>query len=182
MKKLCTFFLLCIAAVLPAQVRIPGPGGTPGVAPDKAFITNQILGTPRNDQPGSVGFRVMVGAANLTVTQLGRWIISGNTDTHLVKITADGTNTALASCSVDTSVGTPGTYEYCTLGTPFLMLSGVVYAVLVVETTGSDFWYDNSDTSVSPSADGTVPSGSFNGGGNGGMNMVYVPPNFKYHL
>lgn len=56
------------------------------VATSTAFVDSTTLGTARNDFSGWVGFKVTIGAHPITVTSLGRWVASGNTQAHTVKI------------------------------------------------------------------------------------------------
>src|ERR1041385_6258811 len=80
------------------------------------FVTGVTTGTPRNDFSGWVGFQMNVGEANLTVTDLGRYIVSGNTGTHTVKIVnASGTDVSGASVSIATSGATAGQFKYVSL-------------------------------------------------------------------
>jgi hypothetical protein len=55
-----------------------GAGGAGGGGGDAAFVTGEALGTIRNDFSGHVGFNVTIGGADITVTQLDRWVVSGN--------------------------------------------------------------------------------------------------------
>ena len=178
MKIFCSTLLLCIAALLSAQVRVPGPGGAG--TPSSAFVTNQVLGTLRNNFSGDVGITVTVGAAPLVVTSVGRWIVSGNSGTHTVKITTVNEGSTICSGSVDTTLGTPASYMYvpCS-GT---LSASTNYYVMSTEASSGDQWYDNSDTTITVTADGTSPGSALNGTQNGGAGAAYVPTNFKYHL
>ena len=42
--------------------------------------------TLRNDYTGWAGLRFTVGPAPVTVTELGRWVLSGNSQDHTVKV------------------------------------------------------------------------------------------------
>jgi hypothetical protein len=71
---------------------------TVNAAPLTAFVTGQTLGSLRNDFSNWVGFRFTVGSSNITVGELGRWVVSGNSGTHAVKL-------VLASTGADVSGG-----------------------------------------------------------------------------
>jgi hypothetical protein len=152
-------------------------------APAAPFITGQSLGTLRNNFTGCVGFKITIGATDITVSELGRWKVAGNSGSHTIKITtADGT--VIVSAVVDMTAGSDATYVYASCSPTVLSASGV-YFVLSSETNGGDQWYDI-NTSVTPTLAATVNDGAFQtnctGSPNatGGSNKSYVPVNFKY--
>ena len=59
-------------------------GAPPAV--DPPLITAQTPGAPRNNFDGSLGFRFTVGGAAITVTALGRWVVAGNAQTHVIRM------------------------------------------------------------------------------------------------
>src|SRR5690348_16177981 len=71
-----------------------GAGGTVVTAASgssTAFITGQTLGTQRNDFSAFVGMNVTF-SGTVNVTDIGRWIISGqDANSHDLKITTGGT-------------------------------------------------------------------------------------------
>lgn len=182
MRKLL-FILLMFGT---AQAQLP-PIGVSYVAPPSgstAFITSSPVTSLRSDFTGCVGFRFTVGASNITITDLARWVVSGNSGTHTVKI-VDASGTVLASVSINTS-GQPVGFCYGSI-TPLVLTAGVTYTILSSETASADQWYEVG--SVTPiGSDATVIGGSYQLSCSGAPALVYagtesyVTVNFKYHL
>ena len=58
-----------------------------------AYPNVSVSGNLFNNLTGWVGFKFTVGAQDMTVTRLSRWVVSGNNQTHTVKLVkADGTD------------------------------------------------------------------------------------------
>src|SRR5438552_19103935 len=55
------------------------------------FVTSVTLGKLRNDFNGWVGMEITVGGTPVVVSSLARYIISGNTAVHTVKLVAANT-------------------------------------------------------------------------------------------
>lgn len=123
----------------------PPPSGT------TAFAGIQSLGALRNNYAGWVGDRVVVGANPITVTQLGRIMVSGNTGTHALKLVNAATEQDIASVSISMS-GTPGTFKYGVLPTPVVLAAGSTVWVLTQETSGGDQWHDHAGTVLTPAS------------------------------
>jgi hypothetical protein len=51
-----------------------------------SFVTNQTLGTLRNNFTGNVGYKFTVGTSPVTVTQFGRWVVAGNSGAHTLTV------------------------------------------------------------------------------------------------
>jgi hypothetical protein len=153
-----------------------GPGST------GPFVTSGALSSLRNDFTGYVGFS-FTPATNFTINQLGRWVVSGNSQTHILKLTdaATGTDLPGGSVTVNTSGATTGAYLYGTLGTPVTLHSGHQYYMTSQETNGGDQFYDLG--TVTPTAGtATLNSGAFNNGSWGTLgtsNQSYGPVNFN---
>lgn len=152
---------------------IRGPSGR-GIRP---FIVSQALGTIRSDNSSDVGFAFTPNKP-ITVTALGRWIVSGNSQTHTVALRNAGG--VLGSVSLNTTLGVGGSYFYVALGSPIVLSAGTQYFVVSFES-GPDQWY-SSDTTVVSSPDGTVNGSSFSHILWVAGLISYVPPNFLYHL
>lgn len=152
-----------------------GPTGT-------AALTSGAGSTLRNDFGGNVGF-AFTPTRSLTVSSLGRWVVSGNSQAHVVGIWNAG-GTLLGSVTVNCSGATPGQYFYVTLGTPITLASGTQYYFGSAESSGGDQWYDafaatsTSDLTVDYAAYGIGTAPPF-GDGVGGA-YAYVPVNFLY--
>lgn len=163
--------LAIAAAVAPGG----GPSGT-------AALTSGAGSSLRSDFPGNVGFAFTPGRS-LTVSALGRWVIGGNSQTHVIGIW-NGSGTLLGSVTVNCSGATAGQYLYGTLGSSISLASGTQYYIGSAETSGGDQWYDA--FAVTSTSDLTVNYASYGAGsagplGNGvGGAYVYVPLNFLY--
>jgi len=190
-KFIIAFGLIIFTVLLHAQfVGQPGIGAaasSPNSAPsggggggDTTFITGQTLGTLRNDFTGNVGFIGTVGASAMTITQLGRWVVSGNSHTHTLYLKTSA-GVTLQSVVVNTSGAGAGAFLYGSI-TPTVVASGDSYMIESAETSGQDQWYDQ-DTTLTHTADGTIDDVvSADGFGDGNPDHTYVPVSFKYHL
>jgi len=106
-----------------------------------------------------VGFQFTVGSTPLTVTELGRWVVSGNTGNHVVKLFySDGTPIPNAAVTVSTAGKPAGEFAYATLATPVTLAAGTVYAVMSQEAYRGDQWYDYYNTYITLSG---VTSGAW---------------------
>src|SRR4051812_29758988 len=64
-----------------AKTNAPSGGG----GSDTEIVTSaDTSGSTRNDTTGEVGFQFTVQGGNIVVTSLGRWVLSGNSGTHLL--------------------------------------------------------------------------------------------------
>jgi hypothetical protein len=116
-----------------ANAAAVGGGGT-------ALVLTGSNANAANSLSGGLGFEFVVGASNITVTELGRWVISGNSGTHTLRL-MDSSGNDLGTVSVNTSGATPGQYLYGTLGTPVVLTAGGTYCVMSDETSGGDQAY-----------------------------------------
>lgn len=168
----------CPTVVTAAVVQTGAP------PPQNPFVTAQTLGTSRNNFSGDVGFQLTVGSQDLTATKLGRWIISGNNQSHTMNIYNSGC-TSIGSVSVNASGATAGQYLYGTLSSPVTLSAGATYYITSSETSGSDSFYD-SDTTITPTSAGSVPNAVFNEGAGcqpfSSANNSYGPVNFQYQV
>ncbi|MBV9744112.1 MAG: Ig-like domain-containing protein, partial [Acidobacteriia bacterium] len=105
-------------------------------------------GTPRSNFGGWVGMSVTVGSSPITVVNLGRYVLSGNTQTHTVKIVdaSKGNDLQGASTSINTALGTAGQFAYGALVAPVTLNANATYYILSQETAGGDQWYDSDTT------------------------------------
>lgn len=177
--------LLDIHGPYPPDMRIinpyayaPPPGGGP-----IEFVTSGAGSSPRNDFDGTVGF-VFDVTSEVTVTHLGRWIISGNSQSHDIGIWNSG-GTLQGSVTVNAS-GAPVGYLYEPLGSPVVLPVASGYRIGSLEDDGGDQWYNV--FSATSTAVGAITAAAFvsgvtllNPGSNaGGAGNVFVPVNFKY--
>jgi hypothetical protein len=151
------------------------------------FITGESLGA---FQTGvlCVGFKITVGSAPITVTDLARWVISGNSLSHTVHIYNSNGSVDIISAAVATSGAPAGAFKYVSI-TPTILSASTSYYVMTDETSNSDNFYDSTttvttttDASVVGWAYETVSCGNFPPVDGGGSNTVIGFPSFKYHL
>jgi len=112
------------------------------------FLTGHNLTTLRNNYTGWLGMEIKVGARDLSVFELGRWVAPGNTGNHTVKLVHAGTGAEVASANVSTAGAPAGQFKYSSLGVPVKLTANTTYFVLSQETDGGDQWYDFSRPAV----------------------------------
>ena len=159
-----------------------------GGAPTPLVTGVPSLGQLRHDWSGWVGFQFVVGGSPMTVTELGRWVVSGNSSNHVVKLFySDGTPIPNAAVTVSTAGKPAGQFTYATLGSPVTLAAGTTYAVMSQEVNGGDQWYDFSGTfiTLSGGASGAwavwaYPTPPPYYGATGGSGQSYGPVNLKY--
>lgn len=147
----------------------------PAVA-STVFVTGQSLTSTRNNFTGTVGFKFTANQ-NFTITDIGRWVVSGNNQTHALTI-KDSSCVTLGTVTVDCSGASVG-FLYGHLSSPISITSGSVYYVNSAEANGGDFWYDD-DTTVTTTSAATVNNSANGCGVNAGAGHSYVPVSFKY--
>ena len=160
-------------------------GGSP-----TSFVTSITPGTLRlADWSGYAGFQFTTGAAPITVTALGRWVVSQNTSTHQIVLCQGNTTSSssgpVASVTVNTVGAAPNAYLYGQLSVPVTLAPNTDYCLASVETLGIDDWYD-SDTTVATSSVAQVNGAIY--GAPGGFSFAvgaaaghsYVPLSFLY--
>lgn len=168
---------------------MPYPGAVNNVVismPGTPFITGQTIGTLRSNFTGCVGFSFSTGAAPITITDLGRWVVAGNSATHTVDIVIPAIS-LVAQAVIVTSGATANAYAYTAI-TPVVLSATTNYNVVSTEVNGGDQWGDN-NTSVTHTSVGTVnqavvdtapPNCIATSGANASLDNSYVPTNFKY--
>jgi hypothetical protein len=99
--------------------------------------------TSNSDFAIGAGYTFTVGASDIYVNQLGRWIISGNKETHTLFI-CNSSGGVLAQGTLATSGQTAGQYAYVNIGTVHL-LAGQTYSIISTEPSyswqGFDAYY-----------------------------------------
>ena len=153
------------------------------------FVTGYTtLGSLRNDYGLGVGFYFTVGASDITVTHLGRWVVSGNVGSHDITL-YDGTDIAtdaIGSVTVNTSGATPDDFIYEALASPLVLTSGNTYYILSDETPSGDQWYTDSGTHPTTTGDATLVGACYDAGGminpSTSDGSAFVFPGFLYTL
>ncbi len=94
-----------------------------------------------NDRVG-VGFKFTnTTGTDIVITQLGRWTVSGNSQTHLLGIyTTTAFSSPVASVTVNTSGATPAQFLYGVLSSPYTLVSGATVYIMSGENSGGDRW------------------------------------------
>ena len=149
------------------------------------FVTGQSLSTTiRINVSGWVGMKVTVGTNPIVVSQLGRWVLSGNTGTHTLKFVnaATGMDVPGGSCSIATS-GAPVGFKYGALAAPITLAANTAYYLVSQEVSGGDKWYEaNSTLTFDPSLATTQSVYTSNNGANWWLyynSCSYGPLSFK---
>lgn len=173
-------------AVAANQVAPAAGTNSDGSNGDTKFITGQTLGAVLSTFTGWVGMRVVCGAAGITITTLGRWVKSGNSQSHLLEVVEGQTKAILGSVSVDTAGATAGQFQYAVLSSPISIIADESFFVMTPETSGGDQLYDHT-TSVTATAVATVTAAyyttdnsTFNSAATG--TVCDGPVTFQYHL
>lgn len=184
--KFLTIFLTATALAVPVNFGVWKNAASGPVL--SLLVTAQTPGAPRHDFNGQTGFSFTTGGASITVTQLGRWVISGNSATHAVNLySISGTTpTLLGTVTVNTSGATPGTYIYGTLSSPIVLSASGTYAIFSQEVLNGDDWSDDDTTIsvdtivtsyISAGIDDLAPGSIFTHS----VNRSYGPVNAKFH-
>lgn len=106
------------------------------------FISSHAMTRLRNDVTGWCGMEITTGSTVLSVAELARWIVAGNTATHTVKLVESVTGTTLGSVSIATAGAPAGEFKYAALPSTITLSPNRSYYVLSQETAGGDQWYD----------------------------------------
>jgi hypothetical protein len=128
------------------------------------LVTGQSVGSPlRNNETQAVGFQFNC-ASNATCYSLGRWVVAGNSQPHVVALCSSN-GTVLAYATVATSGATPGAYAYGVLATPYPLTAGTTYCILSQETLGGDLWHDVVGNNITVTREASSVCGVFTTGG-----------------
>lgn len=165
--------------------RPPAAAPSPPVTDSPLFLPSAIDQGTRHDVTGLVGGVFMVGPSNIVVTALGRWVIGGNTQVHVVHLTDNGC-ADIITASVSTSGATTNQQLYVSI-TPTLLSSNTTYRLMSSEDSANaaELWYDQSATTESAAIAPASLQGAFFISGSCGLgagNHVYVPVNALYHF
>src|SRR5262249_32237160 len=121
--------------------------------------------------PGWLGMEFTTGSSAVSVSQLGRWVVAGNSQSHTLELVDAATGSVLASTTLNTAGQTAGQFAYASLSSPVTLAANHTYYLVSMEDSGGDAWYD-SDTVVTAMNLGiTVNSGVFNEFGITGWNF-----------
>ncbi|TDX81019.1 O-glycosyl hydrolase [Rathayibacter sp. PhB151] len=123
---------------------------TTTAAPAAGSLVSQAdPGTVRNDLTGEVGLSFTTGASPVTVTALGRQLVTGSTTgVHQLSLYDSTTGTAVATAALDTAVSeTDGLgFQYRPLAAPVTLAAGRTYHLASAEAAGGDQWREFDST------------------------------------
>lgn len=96
----------------------------------------------RNNHTGALGFTFSV-SSQITVSQLGRLYVAGNTLNHVIKLwISTNTVTPLASGTIlNASTSDSDGFKWVSI-TPVTLMTGNTYAIAIDELSGFDTWKD----------------------------------------
>ena len=125
---------------------------------------------------GYVGMKFTTGAGGLTVSQLGRYVTSGNSQTHdlILLDSATGNNVTNGRTTVATSGATPGTFVYANLPSSVTLPANHSYYLLSHEGNGdtSDAWHAGVSTIITTASTITVEASEWGEWHSGNLSSV----------
>ena len=137
------------------------------------------LGKLHNNFTGFVGMKFTTGTSTIPVTQLGRWVVSGDTQSHTLNLINAVTGELVATTVVNAVGATPGAFAYGRLFYPVTLAANAAYYLVSQEINGGDQWYDSATTVTSTGLVANIDGGVWWNGSSwnqvGGANHTYVP-------
>lgn len=122
------------------------------------FITDQVLGSPRNNYSGFSGMAIDVGSKPLTIRRLGRYCVAGSTGDHRIQIIDADTGSRIQDgLAVVSLAGKPDGFVSAKLDPVVTLVAGKRYYIVSEEVDGGDRFFDN-DTAVIAASVATVVS------------------------
>src|SRR5262249_184608 len=137
------------------------------------------------DFPGWVGMRFQVGASNIRIFSLGRWVLGGNSLRHVVKLAdaATGNNIPNGFVTVNCAGAPAGAFLYQSLSAPIVLPANRFCYLVSEEVNGGDLWC-NSNTGIVHTAAATVPGPIYSDGkgwfATGSADHEFGPVDFRY--
>lgn len=177
-----------VFVVLNNELILIGPWVSKSYFSSGYLATSWQLGSPiESSFTGYLGFQFNVTAnSNLGVDQLGRFMLSGNSNTHLLSLVDAHDNKWQTSVTMN---GTNGTFEYNYLnvyaGNPFPTLyPGSTYYLMSHEVQNQDQWYNYSGSALNDTI-GTINLAAFSSdlasfSTIGSSGESYVPVNLSW--
>mgnify|MGYP000139971309 CR=1 FL=1 len=152
------------------------------------FVTSQTLSTTiRNNSGSRLGMKFTTGANPIVIRELARWVISGNSGAHAVKLVDAATDVDVPGGSVSiATAGAPVGFKYAALSAPVTLAANTSYYLVTQETSGGDQWYEANNTLTYPSTVATVNNAVYSSGATYAAgysaNNCYGPLSFRYSL
>lgn len=141
------------------------PGGTHLLVVNNSIFNAHSVGEV-NNYTGFVGTQFTTGAKPILVTQLGRFVVGGNSQSHTLEIVQASTHGVIAQATLQTSAAQENNFAYVSLSQPVMLSPNTVYYLVSSETNGGDFYVPGwgvYSTSLVKTVDGIVTDDSTNG-------------------
>ncbi|HRY51151.1 MAG TPA: hypothetical protein P5186_24135 [Candidatus Paceibacterota bacterium] len=112
---------------------------------------------------GWVGFRFTVGNTPLDVTHLGRWIVSGNSGSHELRLykVVSGTLTWVASATLNTAGQSPDQSAYVALSSEVRLDANTTCYLFSKEVQNGDYWVTLYDSEIALKANASGAIGAW---------------------
>lgn len=165
-----------------------------GTLDTSPFVTSVAAGTLRSNYSDYVGLQFSTGNAPVTITELGRYYVPGNSGTHVLKLVAAADDSDVGSTVINMAAGSPdgSGFKYAPLSQSVTLPANTTYYLLSAELSGGDQWYDL-DSTVGTSSIATVDAAVYRRLGSdnqpvitsmvnssGGPGHSYGPVTFRY--
>ena len=140
--------------------------------------------TLRNDYHSFIGMKIVTGASELVVTDLGRIFLEGNTQEHAVKIVDGETMLDVPGANVVVKGGTAGEFTYAKLAAPVTLKATHPYYLMSREyANGDNFCEGTASYLLTDDNDATLLGRAFfiiSYNDDLDVNHGYVGINFRY--
>ena len=153
MKRIFLVILVAMGLCATAQVLTIRDGAFIGASRRSGstsvpYVTNQTLATLRNDFTGRLGFWGVVSNGNLNITDLGRWVISGDDANHTLAVYTNIFGSAVLVGSVTFNCAGATTNQFGYSSVSMTLINGGTYAIVSSEVSGGseDRWGDGTTT------------------------------------
>ncbi len=143
------------------------------------FVRSIANGNLRTDG-GEIyqGFKFTVGATAINLSHMGRYMLTGNSGTHNLRLVRASNNNTIASIDITMIGGTVGQFKYVELPAVLTLDANTSYYVQSQEHDGGDSFLDGVLLTPTQAAQIDCKVWSFNCVG--GANYSYGPVSFKY--
>lgn len=127
----------------PVNLKVAGGGAVVSRVVPSAYV--------RNNFSGWVGFKFTTGPSAMKVSELGRWVLPGNSRDHVVKLVdSTGANVSGGQTTVVTAGAAPHQFAYGTLSSPITLAASSTYYLVSEELNTGDTWYDYGTRNLGP--------------------------------
>ena len=129
-----------------------------------------------------------MGDSDISVKELGRYYVSGNSGTHTLAVyTTAGSQIGCLSINMESGTADGLGYKYATLSSPITLTANTSYYIVSLEASGGDQWWGHTTLPLlTATAVATINKGVFYDNGvwyeatTSSTGNSYVPLNFKY--